>query len=137
MERVKEGVLVEEDLNLGANKAIVTIATRLVTIVVRRAISRGIARSGSGIKRRTKVARVMEKLQQSVRIWMLEACLLCLLRMIKKHFDLGCTYHMYTKKEWFKNLNLMNGGRVLLAENRPCNVAGIGDILIKMHDGIV
>ena len=58
-EKVKERVLVEEDLNLGANKAMVTVAVRLVTIVEMKATSKGIARNGSGMKKRTKVARVM------------------------------------------------------------------------------
>ena len=50
-------------------------------------------------------------------------------------FDSACSFHMCFKKEWFFNFAEIDGGVVNLADNQPCEVAGIGSISLKTHDG--
>ena len=60
-ERVKKVDLAREDHNLEGK---IAMAARFTTILAKRVISRGIARSGSRLKRKMEAARVMvEKLQ--------------------------------------------------------------------------
>jgi len=44
---------------------------------------------------------------------------------------------MTPHREWFLNYRDIGGGKVLLGNNHECNIKGIGDIKIKMHDGII
>ena len=49
--------------------------------------------------------------------------------------DSACSFHMCFRKEWFFNFTELDGGVVYLADNQPCNIAGIGSISLKNHDG--
>nr|GEV80080.1 hypothetical protein [Tanacetum cinerariifolium] len=49
----------------------------------------------------------------------------------------GCTFHMTPNKNWFINYKPMKGGSVLMDDNTPYKIAGIGSIQIKMFDGVV
>ena len=51
--------------------------------------------------------------------------------------DSGCTFHMCPVKEWFQNLRDCKRGLVFLGDNRSCEILGIGEIKIRMFDGIV
>ena len=48
--------------------------------------------------------------------------------------DSGCSYHMCPKKEYFETLKHKEGGTVLLGDDHPCKVQGIGTIRLKMFD---
>lgn len=48
--------------------------------------------------------------------------------------DSGCSYHMCPVKEHFETLTLTDGGNVLLGDNHPVKVKGIGTIRLKMYD---
>ncbi|KAL8503329.1 hypothetical protein ACS0TY_022168 [Phlomoides rotata] len=50
--------------------------------------------------------------------------------------DSGCSFHMTHIREWFSDLQLINGGTVLLGNNQVCKVMGIRSVKIKMHDGV-
>ncbi|PON41343.1 Zinc finger, CCHC-type [Parasponia andersonii] len=50
--------------------------------------------------------------------------------------DSGCSFHMCPTKSWFENLEKTDGGSVLLGNNKPCKVAGIGSVRIRMFDGM-
>ncbi|KAL8554089.1 hypothetical protein ACS0TY_002348 [Phlomoides rotata] len=49
--------------------------------------------------------------------------------------DSGCSFHMCPNECWFKDLEKMDGGSVLLGNDQSCKVQGIGSIRIKMFDG--
>lgn len=51
--------------------------------------------------------------------------------------DSGCTYHMCPHRDWFTTYNSIDSGVVLMGNNTPCKVIGIGTIKIKTHDGAV
>jgi len=42
---------------------------------------------------------------------------------------------MTLKKLWIQNFKDINGGKVLLGNNHECEVQGIGDVRLKLHDG--
>ncbi|RDX69165.1 putative mitochondrial protein, partial [Mucuna pruriens] len=46
--------------------------------------------------------------------------------------DSSCTLHMCPRKDYFESLNLKEGGVVLLGNNKPCKVQGMGSIRLKM-----
>ena len=48
--------------------------------------------------------------------------------------DIGCTYHMTPHKEWLQNLNLDDGGSVLLGNDKAYKVKDICNIHLKLHD---
>ena len=50
--------------------------------------------------------------------------------------DSGCSYHMTSNGGWFEDYKETNGGQVLLGNNSPCKVIGIGSVRIKTHDGL-
>ncbi|KAL5557839.1 hypothetical protein UlMin_034050 [Ulmus minor] len=50
--------------------------------------------------------------------------------------DSGCSYHMTSNGGWFEDYKEINGGQVLLGNNSPCKVIGIGSVRIKTHDGL-
>ena len=43
---------------------------------------------------------------------------------------------MCPSKQWFETYHEVNGGKVLLRNNKACNVVGIGNVKIRMQDGI-
>ncbi|GJW03442.1 retrotransposon protein, putative, ty1-copia subclass [Tanacetum coccineum] len=51
--------------------------------------------------------------------------------------DSACTFHMTPNKDWFINYEPTKGGSVLMGDNSPYKIAGIGSIQIKMFDGVV
>ncbi|KAE8721370.1 hypothetical protein F3Y22_tig00016115pilonHSYRG00011 [Hibiscus syriacus] len=51
--------------------------------------------------------------------------------------DSGCSYHITPNREWFSTYRPINSGSVYLGDDRCCNIVGIGDVRIKMHDGSV
>ncbi|CAH9140086.1 unnamed protein product [Cuscuta epithymum] len=44
--------------------------------------------------------------------------------------DSGCTYHMSPFRDLFSTYELCDSGYVSLADNKTCNVLGVGDILL-------
>nr|KYP64657.1 Retrovirus-related Pol polyprotein from transposon TNT 1-94 [Cajanus cajan] len=48
--------------------------------------------------------------------------------------DSGCSYHMCPKKDYFETLKFKEGGTVLLGDDHPCQVQGIGTVRLKMFD---
>jgi len=48
--------------------------------------------------------------------------------------DLGCSYHMCPRKEYFETLALKEGGVVRLGNNKSCKVQGMGTVCLKMFD---
>lgn len=40
-------------------------------------------------------------------------------------------------RDWFLKLELNNGGTVLLGNDEVCKVMGIGEVKIRMHDGVI
>ena len=51
--------------------------------------------------------------------------------------DSACTFHMCPKKEWFYKLVESKVGSVRMGNNQTCEISGIGQIKLKLHDGIV
>ncbi|KAE8681185.1 Detected protein of unknown function [Hibiscus syriacus] len=51
--------------------------------------------------------------------------------------DSGCSYNITPNREWFSTYRPVNSGSVYLGDDRCCNIVGIGDVRIKMHDGSV
>ncbi|KAL0355895.1 UNVERIFIED_CONTAM: Retrovirus-related Pol polyprotein from transposon TNT 1-94 [Sesamum radiatum] len=51
--------------------------------------------------------------------------------------DSGCSYHITPNREWFTSYRSGNSGSVYLGDDRCCNIAGVGDVRIKMYDGTV
>ena len=43
---------------------------------------------------------------------------------------------MTPNKSWFEEFNQHEAGMVLLGNNKPCKVQGIGSIRIKMYNGV-
>nr|CAD40363.2 OSJNBa0093P23.9 [Oryza sativa Japonica Group] len=51
--------------------------------------------------------------------------------------DTACTYHMCPNRDWFATYEAVQGGTVLMGDDTPCEVAGIGIVQIKMFDGCI
>ena len=51
--------------------------------------------------------------------------------------DSACSYHMTPNKDWFHTYRLVNSGSVLMGNDVSCKVIRIGNIIIKMFDGVV
>ena len=49
--------------------------------------------------------------------------------------DSSCTFHMTPNKSWFEEFKQEDRVVVLLDNNKPCKVQGIGSIRIKMFNG--
>ena len=58
-----------------------------------------------------------------------------MLRMIGMLFliDSGCTYLMSPFKHLFSNYVEVSGKHVCLADDKKCNVAGVGDVILKFE----
>ncbi|KAI5677758.1 hypothetical protein M9H77_08708 [Catharanthus roseus] len=50
--------------------------------------------------------------------------------------DSGCTFLMTPNKHWFSDFKPLNQGKVYIGNNQDCDVKCIGNIFIKMHDGM-
>ena len=51
--------------------------------------------------------------------------------------DSACSFHVTPNKDWFDIYMLVNSGFVLMGNDASCKVIGIGNIRIKMFDGVV
>ncbi|KAE8729500.1 Disulfide isomerase L-2 isoform 2 [Hibiscus syriacus] len=51
--------------------------------------------------------------------------------------DSGCSYHITPNMEWFSTYMSVNSSYVYLCDDICCNIVGIGEVRIKMYDGIV
>ena len=51
--------------------------------------------------------------------------------------DSACSYHMKPNKDWFNTCRSVNYSYVLMNNDVSCKVARIGNIKIKMFDGVV
>ncbi len=51
--------------------------------------------------------------------------------------DTACTYHMCPNRDWFATYEAVQGGTVLMGDDTPFGVAGIGIVQIKMFDGCI
>ena len=51
--------------------------------------------------------------------------------------DTGITYHVCPNRDWFSNFEKLNGCFVVMSDDHPCQVEGVGTIRIKILDGIV
>ncbi|KAG8490593.1 hypothetical protein CXB51_013752 [Gossypium anomalum] len=51
--------------------------------------------------------------------------------------DSGCTFHMSFNRDWFTTYEIVYECVVLMENNVPCKIAGIGTIKIKMFDEVV
>nr|GEW57920.1 Gag-Pol polyprotein [Tanacetum cinerariifolium] len=51
-------------------------------------------------------------------------------------FDMGATFHISARREWFHQYKPINGGRSVYNFNdHELKIIGIGSIMVKMHDG--
>lgn len=51
-------------------------------------------------------------------------------------FDVGCTYHMSANREWFSTY-VPTLGLCLMGNGSTCKIEGMGNIRIKMFDGVI
>ena len=51
--------------------------------------------------------------------------------------DSRCSFHMTPHRSWLGSFKEIDGGKVLLGNNKECNVAGVGEIRLKLGDGTV
>ncbi|KAK8935199.1 hypothetical protein KSP39_PZI013173 [Platanthera zijinensis] len=51
--------------------------------------------------------------------------------------DTGCTFHMCPNREWFSSFRQYEGGRVWMGNVSECEILGVGNIRIRMFDGVV
>jgi len=51
--------------------------------------------------------------------------------------DIGATYHVCSNMDWFSNFEKLDGCSVIMGDDRPCNMEGIGTVQIKMFDGMI
>ena len=49
--------------------------------------------------------------------------------------DSGCSFHMSPRRDWFDTYESCNGGNVIVGNNAPCKVTGIGSIRLRTRDG--
>ena len=51
--------------------------------------------------------------------------------------DSACSYHMTPNKDWFDTYRLVNFGFVLMGNDASCSVFRMGNIRVKMFDGVI
>ena len=51
--------------------------------------------------------------------------------------DSACSYHMTPNKGWFDTYKLVNCSYVLMGNDVSCRVVKIGNIRVKMFDGVI
>ncbi|TXG58976.1 hypothetical protein EZV62_016805 [Acer yangbiense] len=51
--------------------------------------------------------------------------------------DSAATWHMTSRREWFHKYEPVSGGSVFMGNDHALEIAGIGTIKIKMHDGTI
>jgi len=51
--------------------------------------------------------------------------------------DTGATYYVCPNRDWFSNFEKLDGCSVVMSNDHPCHMGGIGIILVKMFDWMV
>ena len=51
--------------------------------------------------------------------------------------DSGATYHVCPNRAWFSSFEKLDGCYMVMGDDHPCNIEGMGTVRIKMDDGIV
>ena len=51
--------------------------------------------------------------------------------------DSACSYHMTPNKDWFDTYRLVNLGSVLMGNDASCRTVRMGNIRVKMFDGVI
>ena len=51
--------------------------------------------------------------------------------------DSACSYHMTPNKDWLNTYRLVNSNFALIGDDASCRVVGIGNIKVKMFDGVI
>ena len=51
--------------------------------------------------------------------------------------DSGALHHICPHKDWFASYQIVNDGIVLLGYNHSCKIVGVGNVTIKMFDGVI
>jgi len=51
--------------------------------------------------------------------------------------DTEATYHVCPNMNWFSSFEKLDGCSVIMGDNRPYNMEGIGTVQIKTFDGMV
>nr|GEX64102.1 retrotransposon protein, putative, Ty1-copia subclass [Tanacetum cinerariifolium] len=51
--------------------------------------------------------------------------------------DSGYTFHMIPHQSWFITYESFNGGNMYMGNHSICHVIGMGNIQVKMHDGVI
>jgi len=51
--------------------------------------------------------------------------------------DTGSTFHLTPNKHWFSSYESMSGGMVVMGNGDRCEVAGVGSVRLRTHDGLV
>ena len=51
--------------------------------------------------------------------------------------DTGATYHVCPKRDWFSTFEKLYGCFVIMGDDHPCRMEGLGTVLFKMFDGMV
>ena len=53
------------------------------------------------------------------------------------NMDSTCSYHTMPNKGWFDTYKLVNSSFFLMSNDVSCRVVGIGNIGVKMFDGVI
>jgi len=48
--------------------------------------------------------------------------------------DTGATYHVCPNRDWYSIFEKLDGCSIVMGDDRPCNIIGIGTVLIKIFD---
>jgi hypothetical protein len=51
--------------------------------------------------------------------------------------DSACSFHVTSNRDWFDTYRSVNSGIVTMGNGAHCKITGIGDIRIKMFDGVI
>ena len=63
--------------------------------------------------------------------------IICYSEISERILDMGATYHVSSKRNWFISFKNLDGGLVQMSDNFTCNMNGVCIVLIKMFDGMV
>ena len=50
--------------------------------------------------------------------------------------DTGATYHVCPNRDWFTNFEKLEGCSVVMGDDHPCIMEGVGTIPIRIFDGM-
>ena len=51
--------------------------------------------------------------------------------------DSTCSYHMTSNKDWFITYRLVNSSSIMMGNDALCRVVRIGNLRVKMFDGVI